>query len=180
MKKKKINKSLKRSKNRTVRGTPFFDEPIKHEKTDLVMEPETFMDVARLLADEIKKKWPDGELPEKISGKHIRLANEISKEFAGDTIISIIRILVWDFEEIKKNKAFFPPCSHLSWPWIDQLHHFRLALASATQSGITDSTSRVSAYAQKYLGQKPQETSSIQESSGNSMQDLARKILGDM
>src|ERR1022692_376877 len=105
------------------RGMPMFEQkestPKDMPKLDLVMEPETSMDVARLLADEIKKKWPNATIPTTISGKHTKLTRDVMAEFDAETVKKMVRVLVWDFEEIKKNKAFFPPSSHLNTPWLD-------------------------------------------------------------
>ncbi len=141
-------------------------------KATLVKPPETSMDIARLLADEIKKKWSDAQIPMSMSGKHLKLMSSLLEEFPSDAVRNMIRILVWDFDEIKKNKGFFPPSSHLSWPWLDQLYNYRHALASALNSGITDSTSRVSVYAQKYLNKLPEKTEQL------TAKELAKKILG--
>lgn len=175
------DRSIRRKKpNKRIRGTPMFDAPKAKEPStkDLVMEPETSMDIARLLADEIIKKWPDAKIPTAIAGKHVKFAKDVVAEFDSSTIKSMIRVLVWDFEEIKKNKAFFPPCNHLTWPWIDQLYHYRLALAGAVGSGITDATSRTSAYAQKYLSNSSTSSDEKSQPQGESMKDIAKRLLG--
>jgi hypothetical protein len=176
MKKKKDRNLQRVQTKKRIRGTPMFDppKPVAEIDTNLVKEPESIMDVARLLADEIKKKWPDAQTPSSLAGKHAKLSQTIVEEFGGEVIRSMIRVLVWDFEEIKKNKAFFPPSNHLNWPWIDQLYNYRHALASVTTTGITDSTSRISAYAQKYL--KQEESSDTGQ--GESLKDIAKKLLG--
>lgn len=177
----KSRRNIKKIKGkRRTRGTPMFDKPIeiKEDKNKLIKEPESNMDVARLLADEIIKKWPDATTPTNVSGKHTKLSNDIINEFDGQTVLSMIRILVWDFEEIRKNKSFFPPSSHLNWPWIDQLYNYRHALASSVGTGITDSTSRTSAYAQRYLSAKPENIESSDKTTQESMKDIAKKLLG--
>jgi len=176
-------KKITRVKNKTQnRSFPMFDKKIektqeaKEEeenlKATLVRPPETSMDIARLLADEIKKKWADAQIPMSMSGKHLKLMETMLQEFSSDSVRSMIRILVWDFDEIKKNKGFFPTSSHLSWPWLDQLYNYRHALASVINTGITDSTSRVSVYAQKYLNKPSEGTEKL------SMKDKAKKMLG--
>jgi hypothetical protein len=177
----KQNKNLHRKKpKRRVRGAPIFFKPnieVENEK-ELIMPPETSSDIARLLKDEIKKRWPDAVgLPETISGKHVKILKGVVEEFQGETVREMVRILVWDFDEIQKNKGFFPPSSHLKWPWLDQLYNYRHALASAVGEGITDSASRVSAYKQRYHSDNEVPTSTPSNKPETS-KDIAKRILG--
>lgn len=179
MKKKDNNLRRKKSKKR-VRGAPAFFQPetsnLLHK--EMVMAPESSTDVARLVKDEIKKRWPDATgLPETISGKHIKLIKNILEEFPNESVKEMVRILVWDFDEIKKNKGFFPTSNHLNWPWIDQLYNYRHALAGAIGKGITDSTSRVSAYAQRYHSDTSPTDKPV-STEGESMRDIAKRVLG--
>lgn len=181
------HRSIKRKKaKKRIRGTPAFDNPLVGTvKPVESITPETNMDVARLLVDEITKKWPDAKtrLPENLSGKHVKLTRALTEEFNGEQIRSMIRVLVWDFEEIKKSKAFYPPCPS-DYPWIDQLYIYRFALASVTGTGITDATSRSSTYAQRYLsGETPQAPKPVETPAGEapakeSLKDIARRLLG--
>lgn len=186
----KKDRSVKRKKaKKRVRGTPAFDNPLRGTvKPVESIEPETGMDIARHFADEVTKKWPDAKasLPMNLSGKHVKLTRTLAEEFSGEQIKSMIRVLVWDFEEIKKSKTFFPPCADLVRPWIDQLYNYRYALASATGTGITDPTSRISAYAQRYLiaetpptppAPKPVDTTG-EAPAKESLKDIARRLLG--
>jgi hypothetical protein len=179
MKKRSIKR---RNTKRRVRGAPAFFKPevSNTNQKDKIMIPETPEDVARLLKDEIKKKWPDAAgLPEIVSGKHAKLLKLILSEYLPETILDMVRVLVWDFDEIKKNKSFFPPCNHLNWPWIDQLYNYKPALAGAIMTGITDSTSRVSAYRQRYHSEA---SKAIDPAPSNdkpeSSKDIAKRILG--
>ena len=97
--KKKKDRSLQRIKpKKRVRGTPMFDSPkFVEPSSSLVKEPESNMDVARLLADELKKKWPDAQIPMSLAGKNAKFSQSIFEEFGGETINSMIRVLVWDF-----------------------------------------------------------------------------------
>lgn len=182
---KKKPKIERKSRPRRVRGAPLFDAPKpvadNAPNPNLVKDPETYMDVARFLADEVKKKWPEAVTPEAVSGKFIRLNKNLLEEFSPENVREMIRILVWDFDEIKKNKAFFPPSNHLVWPWLDQLHNYRHALASSIKKGVTDSTSRTSAYMQRYHSEStPQVAMPVKTDEGGeqSLKDLAKKMLG--
>lgn len=177
----KQRKNLRRKKpKRRVRGVPALFRPDVSELggKDMVMSPESSIDVARLLRDEVKKRWPDASgLPETISGKHTKLLKDVLEEFSTDAVREMVRIIVWDFDEIQRNKGFFPTSSHLKWPWIDQLYNYRHALASVVGEGITDSSSRVSAYKQRYHSgnevKAPESTGKPETS-----KDIARRILG--
>lgn len=167
----------KKSKKRTRGATLLFKPELETKPKELIMAPETPTNVARLLKDEIKKRWPDAlGLPETISGKHIKLSKTMIEEFSPETVKEMIRIVVWDFDEIKRNKGFFPTSNHLNWPWIDQLYNYRHALSGAVGKGITDSTSRVSAYAQRYHSETPPVDRPVTD--GESMHDIAKRILG--
>lgn len=180
--KNKRDKNLRPVKpKRRVRGVPALFKPnIEETKLpNMVKDPESPMDVARLLRDEIKKRWPDASgIPDTISGKHTKLLKNVLEEFPGETVREMVRVIVWDFDEIQRNKGFFPPCNHLNWPWIDQLYNYRHSLSGAVGKGITDSTSRVSTYVQRYhSGATPAETSAP-PTEGESMRDIAKRVLG--
>jgi hypothetical protein len=182
---KKKPKIGRTSRPRRVRGTPLFDAPKKPEQAPnyhLVKDPENYMDIARFLSDEVKKKWPEAVTPETVTGKHIRMNKTLLEEYTPENIREMIRVLVWDFDEIKKNKGFFPPSSHLVWPWLDQLHNYKHALASSIKKGVTDSTSRTSAYVQRYHSENaPQQVAvpiTTETQSEESLKDLAKRMLG--
>lgn len=176
------DKKLRRSKpKKRIRGAPIFGAAsISPPKTDLVMSPESAMDIARLLLDEIHKKWPNVEMPTSVTGKHTKLNKNLLEEFSGDALKEMIRVLVWDFEAIKTNKTFFPSSSHLNWPWLDQLYNYRYALSSSVGDGVTDSVFRVSVYRQRYhTGSKDAAKPVEAPTTGKpSMKDLAKRVLG--
>jgi len=171
---KKINRVKKKARNHSL---PFFDSPKPLLHKDLQpKEPETPMDIARYLSDEIKKKWPNAIIPDQLSGKHQSQLKMMLQEYTPQNIREMIRLLVWDFETIKNDKAFFPPSSHLEYPWLDQLYNYRFSLAPSIGKGITNGTSRISLYNQRYIQQVQAQSQST--SDPQSAKEIAKKLLG--
>jgi len=157
------DKDIKKSKKirKVTRRAPLFDNAVleKKDTKDLVILPNSAIDIARLMRDEVLSKYPDTKLPQSLTGKHSKILNMMIDEFGPSAVREMIRILVWDFDVIKSNpKDFYPPCATLNFPWLDQLYHYRYALFSAQGKGLTVSSSRISKYAERYLQKKEEKS----------------------
>ena len=122
--------------------------------------PETPQDVLALLRGEIEakygKKFIRG-IPRNLSGKEkTQISRGILAKFDPDVVISMVRVLVWDWEVARS--SCFPYRPQVEIPTIEALVQYQETLASAVQTGLKyDGGIRGTwvTYASRYLKDAP-------------------------
>lgn len=122
---------------------------------------ETPKSILLLLRDEVEEKFgvvAVATVTNKLSGKEVRqLKTLIINKYSPEVIISMIRVLVWDWEVARE--ACWPSAEEVPFPDVKHLIDYRLALSGNTTSGF-DYTGRYrgshDTYANRYLaGKRP-------------------------
>jgi hypothetical protein len=113
-------------------------------------------DILCLLAAELRKRFGEEvnpRLPRSLTGKQRgQLKKTIIERFGEDQITKMIRVLVWDWEEVRV--GFWPKTPMVPMPTVDHLVTFCDVLVQFVDSGVpsTDPARRGRAgYAERYL-----------------------------
>ena len=145
----KHTKAVKRNR----RGAPtLFNSPSVVKKSKLVspVPPRTWQDVFALFKTETRKRWSEAHLPVNLDPKSWKmLERQISNCYESRTILEMVRVLVWDWESLRKNVWPHYPDQH--FPAIKNLCEYRDTLSAAIGKGhCGDAEHRVSKYYERY------------------------------